>query len=140
MRSRRLITVCAALLMTALLAACGDSAGAPDAQVPGLTARAVKAGAVDVEIEPQQLDAQGATFKITLDTHSVELSTDLAKSANLEVDAVSWPVSGWIGDGPGGHHREGKLAFTPGGPAKGTARLVITGLPEPVDVSWTLAS
>lgn len=136
---RGLITVFAMLVATVLLAACGDSAEAPDTQVVGLTSRTVKAGAIDVKIEPQQLDAQGAIFKITLDTHSVDLSTDLTKSASLDVGGVAWTVSGWSGDGPGGHHREGTLAFTPGGPAAGAVRLVITALPEPVDVAWTLA-
>lgn len=81
----------------------------------------------------------GAIFKITLDTHSVDLSTDLTKSASLDVGGVAWTVSGWSGDGPGGHHREGTLAFTPGGPAAGAVRLVIA-LPHPVDVAWTPAS
>lgn len=136
---RGLIAVLAMLFAAALIAACGDSAEAPDATVEGLASRTVEAGAVDVKIEPRQLDAQGAIFKITLDTHSVELSTDLTESASLDVGGVAWSVSGWSGDGPGGHHREGTLAFMPGGAPAGAVRLVIKGLPELVDVTWTVA-
>ena len=137
---RGLIALLATLFAAALIAACADSADAPDAQVLGLSSRTVKAGAVDVKVEPRQLDAQGAIFKITLDTHSADLSTDLTKSASLDVGGVAWTVSGWSGDAPGGHHREGTLTFAPGGPAAGAVRLMIAGLPGPVDVSWTLGT
>lgn len=73
-----------------------------------------------------------------LDTHSVEPDADLAASAVLEVDGVGWPVVEWSGDGPGGHHRSGELRFDSGGPARGAARLTITGFADPVEVSWDL--
>lgn len=92
---------------------------------------------VDVKIGPRQLDDQGAVFTITLDTHFVELSADVTR-ASLAVGDTEWPVEGWSGDGPGGHHREGELRFRAGGPAAGTATLTIPGLPEPVEVTWDL--
>ncbi len=78
-------------------------------------------GAVTVEIVPLNLDDPGETldFKVTLDTHSVDLSMDLAALASLttnsgaSVRAVKW-------DAPlGGHHVSGTLSFpsTAGGRA-----------------------
>lgn len=101
----------------------------------GLDARTVTAGEVEIEIEPRQLDTQGATFGIVLDTHSTELSMDL-DNARLEVDGTTWPVRGWEGDGPGGHHRDGELSFESAGPATGTAHLTLDGFGQPVDVEW----
>lgn len=47
-----------------------------------------------------------------LDMHSADLSDDLTQSAILTTDdgRTLKPVS-WIGAAPGGHHREGVLAF-----------------------------
>lgn len=101
----------------------------------GLDARTATAGDVEIEIEPRQLDTQGATFEIALDTHSTELSMDL-DNAQLEVDGTTWPLIGWEGDGPGGHHREGELRFESAGAVTGTARLTLDGFGEPVEVDW----
>ncbi|MDP3310299.1 MAG: hypothetical protein Q8S56_04955 [Polaromonas sp.] len=51
-------------------------------------------------------------FAIVLETHSAELGDDLTQSATLAADdgRTFKPVS-WIGAAPGGHHREGVLAF-----------------------------
>jgi hypothetical protein len=78
---------------------------------------------------------QGAVLDVALDTHSEELSMDL-DSAQLQVDGITWPITGWDGDGPGGHHREGELRFEAAGPVAGTARLALGGFGEPVDVDW----
>jgi hypothetical protein len=59
-------------------------------------------------------------------------------AAELDVGGIAWPVTGWNGDGPSGHHREGQLRFDAAGTATGTARLVLVGFPEPVAVSWEL--
>jgi hypothetical protein len=70
-------------------------------------------GAITVEIKPMNLDKPGDTliFDVAMDTHSVDLSMDLAQLAVLTTDtgktiqAIRW-------DGPrGGHHVEGKLSF-----------------------------
>lgn len=141
---RRRLTLAVATLAFAgiALAACGGGDSGDDnasGQATGLATRTVKAGEVDVKVEPSQLDGQGAAFKIVLDTHSVELSMDLA-DAVLEVGGTSWEVVGWSGDGPGGHHREGELRFTASGPAEGRARLRLSGFPEPVEATWDLGS
>jgi hypothetical protein len=103
----------------------------------GLASRTVAAGEVDVKIEPLQLSDGGAVFKITLDTHSVELDADLTL-ATLDVGGSAWPIDEWSGDGPGGHHREGELRFRAAGSAAGTATLTIPELPDPVEASWQL--
>lgn len=141
---RRRLTIAMGVVVVAgvAVAACGggndDNERRASGQPTGLAERTLKAGEVDVKIEPTRLDADGATIKITLDTHSVELSMELAGSARLEVGGTAWEVAGWTGDGPGGHHREGELRFTPSGPARGSARLTLSGFPEPVEASWTL--
>lgn len=118
------------------LAGCGASRPAPIAAA--LPARTVEAEAVTVKITPTLLDSSGATFTIVLDTHSVELSLDVAASAVLNVGGTVWTTSGWSGDGPSGHHRTGQLRFIAGGPAKGMAALTISGLPAPVEARWVL--
>lgn len=137
---RRLIAVAVGVLLSgaAAVGACsGDDDPAVDAAGSGLATRTVSAGEVDVTIEPDRIDADGAVFTITLDTHSVELSADLTR-ATLVVGGRDWPVEGWSGDGPGGHHRSGELRFTSGGPASGTVVLTVPDLPEPAEAAWEL--
>lgn len=104
----------------------------------GLEARTIEAGAVTVKIEPRRVDAAGAEFSVTFDTHSGDLGLDVARNAHLVVAGSQWTGSTWSGDGPGGHHRAGTLRFTSGGSATGTAELHLSGLPAPVSASWTL--
>ena len=105
-----------------------------------LADRTVEAGSVTIKLQPRQLDADGAAFKISFDTHEVELDQDMVRQARLVVGETPWPVVTWSGDGPGGHHREGELRFTAAGPAAGIATLIIEGLPEPVSATWELGS
>lgn len=140
----RLITVApmvAALLAGAvLLAACdrgNDSALEPG--VPeGLAPRTISAGSVQVKIEPRQISDDRAVFTVTLDTHSGSLDVDFVADARLAVDGRAWGDPSWEGAGPGGHHRQGELRFTAGGPARGTARLTIDGFDEAVVAEWRL--
>lgn len=70
-------------------------------------------GAVVVEIVPLNLNAPGNTldFEVALNTHSVDLSMDLATLATLETDtgqivqAILWEAPS------GGHHVSGILSF-----------------------------
>lgn len=70
-------------------------------------------GAVIVQVTPINLGMPADTleFDITLSTHSVDLSMDLAVLSTLTTDAgISIQPTGW--DGPrGGHHVQGKLSF-----------------------------
>ncbi len=106
----------------------------------GLGTRIATAGAVDVAIAPIRIDASGAAFKVSLDTHSEELTVELQREAALVVDGVEWPVVSWSGDPPGGHHRVGELRFESAGTASGEATLTIGGFSEPIEASWTLGS
>jgi predicted small lipoprotein YifL len=70
-------------------------------------------GAVTFEVKPKNLDNPGnaLVFEISMNTHSVDLSMDLANLATLTTDngrsvqATSWDAPG------GGHHVSGKLTF-----------------------------
>jgi hypothetical protein len=70
-------------------------------------------GAIVVEATPLNLNMQNSTmeFEIVLDTHSVDLSMDLAQLATLTTDAgITVNATKW--DAPrGGHHVTGKLLF-----------------------------
>lgn len=109
------------------------------AEKTGLQTRTLRAGEIDVEINPRRLNDQGAVFAITLDTHAAELSMDLSL-ATLDVDGTAWAFAAWEGDGPSGHHREGELRFEAGGKALGTVRLVLSGFSEAVDATWELGN
>ncbi len=67
-------------------------------------------GSVTVEVVPKNIDE--GTFIVILNTHSVELSDDLTKSAVLkDENGKEYRPIGWEGAPPGGHHREGILKF-----------------------------
>ena len=131
---RRLIVVVGVL--TVLVAACGGDKE-PAARA-SLAERKVVAGEVTVTIQPVRIAQDGAEFKIVLDTHSVELDLDVAGAARLVVDGTEWRGATWDGAGPGGHHREGTLRFSAGGPPAGDAVLTISGLDRPTAARWTL--
>ncbi len=71
-------------------------------------------GAITVEITPENLEQPGNTliFDVTLDTHSIDLSMDLAQLATLTTDSgTTIQALNW--DAPrGGHHVTGKLSFS----------------------------
>ena len=51
-------------------------------------------------------------FAVVLDTHGADLSDDLTRSATLKSDdGRTFKPTGWLSAPPGGHHREGVLAF-----------------------------
>ncbi|MEN6524743.1 MAG: hypothetical protein ABFD14_13565 [Anaerolineaceae bacterium] len=70
-------------------------------------------GAVTMEITPINLGNPGdaVIFEVLMDTHSVDLSMDLAQLAVLSTDTGK-TVQATLWDAPrGGHHVEGKLSF-----------------------------
>lgn len=125
-----------------LLAGCGGGGGAQNAEVAGrtLATRTSEVGSVDVTIAPRRVGDRAAVFALSLDTHSGDLGVDLQAAATLTVDGEEWPISGFEGDGPGGHHREGTLRFRAAGPASGRMRLIIRGMGDPVEFTWSLES
>ena len=77
------------------------------------------ANGVTVAVTPGNLgaDAKVWDFAVVLDTHSADLSDDLAKSAVLLDDRGNeFKALGWDGAAPGGHHRKGVLKFNPVAP------------------------
>ena len=69
---------------------------------------------VTVKVTAKSIGLVGSRweFAVVLDTHSADLSDDLAQSAILTTDdGRTFRPSGWLGAPPGGHHREGVLAF-----------------------------
>lgn len=80
-------------------------------------------------------------FAVVLDTHSGDLSDDLTQSATLVTNdgrtlkPVSWSVAA-----PGGHHREGVLAFDVFAPRPTMIELKITrpGESAPRTFRWKL--
>ena len=69
-------------------------------------------GAVTVGITPLNLESPGETldFEVSLETHSVELSMDLAGLATLTTKGQTVQALKW--DAPlGGHHVSGILSF-----------------------------
>jgi hypothetical protein len=151
LRARWLIPVVAILVVgTALvLRAGGDAPSSPSSSSHAagpdegagrgtFPARVVTAGAIDIVIEPLRIDETGAVFHVAMNTHSENLSADLANTALLRVGGVEWAGAIWSGSPPGGHHREGELTFEARGAASGSAVLSIGGFPTPVEASWTL--
>lgn len=72
-------------------------------------------GMVTVEVTPLNLDKAADTvtldFDVAMNTHSVDLSMDLAQLATLTTDTgVSVKAAKWEAT-PGGHHVSGKLIF-----------------------------
>lgn len=96
-------------------------------------------GAITVEITPVDLAASDGTlaFDISLNTHSVDLSMDLAAAATLTTDTGrSVAATQW--DAPkGGHHVSGKLIFpalvdgTPLLEGASQLTLILTGIDAP---------
>lgn len=71
-------------------------------------------GAVSVAVTPlnlEEVDAETLAFEVVMDTHSVDLSMDLASLTTLKLDngnevtATLWDAQ------PGGHHVSGVLLF-----------------------------
>lgn len=79
-----------------------------------LAAQQSSANGVTVAVTPGNLAPGAKTwdFTIVLNTHSQDLSDDLAKSAVLVDDKGNvHKALAWEGAGPGGHHRKGVLTF-----------------------------
>lgn len=113
----------------------GHSKGA--SATSGYNTKTVTAGPVTVKVRPVRVDRNGAEFDIKLDNHEVDLSMDLAKGARLSVGGTSWAPASWRGDGPSGHHREGRLTFPAAGAPTGPVALDLNGFPSPVHLQWT---
>ena len=134
MRCARLIAV--VLATSAVTLTVVPAVGAP------LPAQTSDAQMVAVTVTPKELPDKGEwQFGVTMNTHVAPLEDDLVASAVL-VDAqgrTHAPLA-WRGDGPGGHHRKGVLAFAPVTPRPSAIelRLQRRGEPTPRSFKWTL--
>ena len=92
-----------------------------------LEAQSNEAGSVTITVLPRIAESTDRwEFAITLDTHSVELSQDIAAISVLRDDtAGTYAPLVWEGNPPGGHHREGTLVFAPITPLPQTITLDI---------------
>jgi hypothetical protein len=84
----------------------------PFASGNGLT-RIDNQGAIVVEVTPVNLDgaATQLEFTVVLNTHSIDLSMDLASLATMTTD-TGLSVAAKLWDAPlGGHHTSGRLIF-----------------------------
>ena len=150
MKSAPKIAMHIALAVVALaVGACTASPSAPEAgPAPAQLTREDNQGAVTVSVTPLNLENPSSTldFEVTLDTHSVELSMDLAKLAFIRTDggkeflASAWPVGS-------GHHYTATLSFPALGVdgkrlLEGISKLTLVikdmGAPERV-FEWSLA-
>ena len=135
------------------LAACMASAGLLMTTAPwvvwaqtGLDATAAQSSSeqgvtVKVTAKSIGLPAGQWEFAVVLDTHSADLSDDLAQSAILTTDdGRTFKPAGWLGAPPGGHHREGVLAFDVPAPRPGAIELRIDrpGESAPRTFRWQL--
>ena len=98
---------------------------------------------VTVKVSPKLIGSTDKLweFAVVLDSHSAELSDDLAQSASLTTSdgRTLKPVS-WTGAPAGGHHREGVLAFEVPAPRPSTIELRIArrGESAPRTFRWEL--
>jgi hypothetical protein len=86
---------------------------APEVNLPAELTRLDEQGAIIVEVTPLNLGTATDTleFDVAMNTHSVDLSMDLATLATLTTD-TGVTVSATTWDAPrGGHHVQGKLIF-----------------------------
>ena len=79
-----------------------------------ITARSTSDRGVTIKVTPKSIGTPDSRweFTVVLDTHSADLNDDLVRSVTLATDEgrTFKPLS-WEGAPPGGHHREGVLAF-----------------------------
>ena len=97
---------------------------------------------VTIAVTPQTLSSDARTwyFKIVLYTHSADLNDDLVKSAVLIGSGAKHVPVAWDRAGPGGHHREGVLRFSPlpGQPRAIELQITRSGEPAPRSFRWQL--
>lgn len=129
------------LLLTLTISACAPSAAAsPTSQPTAVSnnnpapasdaenadlARTDEQGAVAFAVTPLNLETPTDTleFDVAMNTHSVDLSMDLATLSSLSTDtgltiqATKWDAT------PGGHHVSGKLIF----PASANGKSILEG-------------
>lgn len=107
-----------------------------ESQTENFEAKTDARGPVSITVTPQVLgkDDPQWKFEVAFNTHSDSLDQDPVRVTTLVDDKgnVRKPLS-WQGAGPGGHHREGALAFNAVQPIPQTVEIKIKdvgGVPE----------
>lgn len=97
---------------------------------------------VKVTVTPPNISGEAETwdFQLALETHTQDLSDDLAKSAVLIADGKQYLAVGWEGAPPGGHHRKGLLRFKAiaARPQLMELQIRLAGDPSPRSFKWLL--
>jgi hypothetical protein len=97
---------------------------------------------IKVTATPQEIGDEAKTwdFRVVLETHTRDLSDDVAKAAVLVADGRQYPPVGWEGAAPGGHHRKGLLRFKAIAPRPASVELQIrlSGDQSPRGFRWSL--
>lgn len=116
------------LLAATLVGVTAPLAALAQTSTDATATRSSIAQGVTVKVTPSLIGSADTRweFAIVLDSHSADLSDDLTQSASLTTNdgRTIKPVS-WTGAAPGGHHREGVLAFEVPAPRPGTIELRI---------------
>lgn len=110
------------------------------AQTAALPSRSSDGGGVRVVVKPKTVGVGPVwEFDVIMDTHSTPLNADLVKTAVLiDGGGKRYQPTGWKGDPPGGHHREGLLSFPVPATSSGTFEIQIEGMgPAKRSFRWT---
>ncbi len=125
---RRRSLFAGAIALTGLVLATAPRGAMAQAGPEGIAAQSTSDRGVTIKVTPKSIGTPDSRweFMVVLDTHSADLSDELTQSATLTTDEgrTFKPVS-WEGAPPGGHHREGVLAFEVPAPRPGVIELRI---------------
>ena len=129
--------------LAALMFAAAPLAALAQASADAMATQSSSDQGVTVKVTPKLIGSPDRRweFAIVLDTHSADLSDDLIQSASLTTnDGRTLKPVNWTGAAPGGHHREGVLAFEVPAPRPTTIELRIarTGESAPRTFRWQL--
>ena len=132
------------LTLAALMMAATPWAAMAQTVPNAATTQSSTASSVTLKVTPKSIGSQETRweFSVVLDTHSADISDDLVQSATLSTgDGRTLKPSNWVETVPGGHHREGVLAFDVAAPRPTTFELRIArpGETTPRTFRWQLS-
>jgi hypothetical protein len=132
-----------AIFVAGAVLAAAPSAAQDQASPNAMATQTSSDRGVTLKVTPKSIASSGNRweFSIVLDTHSADLVDDLTQSATLTTgDGRTFKPVSWLGAAPGGHHREGVLAFDVLAPGPGAIELRIDrpGEPAPRTFRWQL--
>ena len=113
-----------------------------DNQSEGKFQQQVSEGEISITVKPINISEgeEEWKFNIAMNTHSIELDHDVLQSVKLIDDTgKAYKPVAWEGGEPGGHHREGVLAFKELTPIPKFIKVEILGIGEDKrDFRWEL--